>query len=306
MAAVGTASCSDEIRDAADLFEQLLVLEPLLQRDDVNRLARVVHLRQRFVNRLMPQVVKFLAALLEFLDALAQAFVGRKQHATQHALLRLRRMRRQPPLRYWPVGTDFVITNGAEFFNRPLYCLNSAFRVDGGDKPEFSLYLPGRGGNLRFGIKTSAGVKWLNDAQQIVARYRPGSMVYEIRDPLLGDGELDLTVLPLSETKGVIARAELQPATPIELVWAFGGANGMKGRRNGDIGCEREPVSKFFQLRPEQCAGNEFSIATNTFVLRSKTATIAGVASAGAELSRGRREQVGESRRIARVRQRNE
>ena len=69
------------------------------------------------------------------------------------------------PLRYWPIGTDFVITNGAEFFNRPLYCLNSAFRIDGGDKPEFSLYLPGRGGNLRFGIKTSAGVKWLNDAQ---------------------------------------------------------------------------------------------------------------------------------------------
>jgi hypothetical protein len=112
------------------------------------------------------------------------------------------------PLRYWPVGTDFVITNGAEFFNRPLYCLNSGFRIDGGDKPEFSLYLPGRGGNLRFGIKTSAGVKWLNDAQQIITRYRPGSLLYEIRDPLLGDGELDLTVLPLSETKGFIARAE--------------------------------------------------------------------------------------------------
>src|SRR5580658_10495776 len=44
------------------------------------------------------------------------------------------------PLRYWPAGTDFVITNGAEFFNRPLYCLNSAFRIDGGDKPEFSIY----------------------------------------------------------------------------------------------------------------------------------------------------------------------
>lgn len=52
------------------------------------------------------------------------------------------------PLRYRPDGTDFVITNGTEFFNRPLYCLNSAFRVDGGDKPEFSIYLPGRGGNL--------------------------------------------------------------------------------------------------------------------------------------------------------------
>ena len=190
------------------------------------------------------------------------------------------------PLRYHPDGTDFVITNGTEFFNRPLYCLNTAFRVDSGDKPEFSIYLPGRGGNLRFGIKTADGLKWLNDAEKIVARYRPGSMVYEIHDPLLGDGELDLAVLPLSETKGFILQVELRGTkSSVELVWAFGGANGMKGSRNGDIGCEKEPVSQFFQLRPEQCKGNEFSVESNTFVLHSKPATIAGVAPIGAKLA---------------------
>ena len=189
------------------------------------------------------------------------------------------------PLRYWPVNGDFVITNGLEFFNRPLYGMNSAFRIDGGDKPEFSLYLPGRGGNLRFGIKTAAGIKWLNDAQQIVARYRSGSMVYEIRDPLLGDGELDITALPLSGMKGLIVRAELSGAkNSVELVWAFGGVNGMKGSRGGDIGCEREPVSQFFQLKPEQCKGNEFSLATNIFILQSKAATIAGIFPANAKL----------------------
>jgi len=190
-------------------------------------------------------------------------------------------------LRYWPVGTDFVITNGTEYFNRPLYCLNTAFRVDGGDKPEFSIYLPGRGGNLRLGIQTATGVKWLNDAQQIVARYRPGSMVYEIRDPLLDTGELDLTVLPLSDSKGFIAQVSLHGTKSSVglLVWAFGGVNGMKGSRNGDIGCEQEPVSQFFQLRPEQCIGNEFSIGSNTFVLHSKFATIAGVAPIGAKLA---------------------
>jgi hypothetical protein len=50
------------------------------------------------------------------------------------------------PLRYHPEGTDFVIENGSEFFNRPLYGINTAFRVDAGDRPEFSLYMPGRGG----------------------------------------------------------------------------------------------------------------------------------------------------------------
>ena len=81
------------------------------------------------------------------------------------------------PLRYHPEGTDFVVENGKEFFNRPLYGGNTAFRVDGGDKPEFMLYLPGRGGNLRFGLKTAKGSKWLKDAEKITTRYRPGSMV---------------------------------------------------------------------------------------------------------------------------------
>ena len=127
------------------------------------------------------------------------------------------------PPRYTPVGTDFVITNGTEFFNRPLYCLNSTFHVEGGDKPESSVYLPGRDGNLRFGIKISADVKWLNAADKIIARYRPGLMVYEIQDALLAGGKLDLTVLPLRETKGMIARVGLRGTRlPVELLSAFG------------------------------------------------------------------------------------
>jgi len=187
------------------------------------------------------------------------------------------------PLRYFPDGTDFVITNGVEFFNRPLYGGNTAFRVDAGDKPEFSLYLPGRGGNLRFAIKTERGIKWLNDAAQVVARYRPGSMRYEVRDPLLGNGRLELDALLVPEGRAWISRVVLTGTTvPTELLWAFGGANGMRGRRSGDIGCESEPVSAFFQLRPEQCAGNIVTLLGNRFTLTGPRATIAGVASAGA------------------------
>lgn len=182
------------------------------------------------------------------------------------------------PLRYTPDNGDFVITNGAEFFNRPLYGANTAFRIDGGDKPELSLYLPGRGGNLRFGIQTTNGMKWLNGAETVVTRYRAGELIYDVSDSALGDGTLELTVLPMDKVRGVVGRAQLQGATsPITFIMAYGGANGMRGRRGGDIGCEREPVSEFFQLKPDQCKGNEFSITTNTFVLHSKPATIAGV-----------------------------
>ena len=190
------------------------------------------------------------------------------------------------PLRYQPVGTDFVIENGTEFFNRPLYGTNTAFRVDAGDRPEFSLYMPGRGGNLRLGIKTSGGEKWLFDTARIITRYRPGSMLYEISDPLLGSGKLRLTALPMGDTEGLMLRVELQgTAGPVELFWAYGGASGERGRRDGDIGTESIPISTYFQLKPEFCRGNSFIINGNAFTLRSKPATIVGLMPVGSKLT---------------------
>ena len=194
--------------------------------------------------------------------------------------------RTERPLRYRPEGSDFVIENGQEFFNRPLYGTNTAFRVDAGDRPEFSLYLPGRGGVLRLGIKTDAGAKWLFDAQRVSTRYRPGSMLYEIRDPLLGGGVLHLTALASGEGEGLVLRAELRDtSSPLELVWAYGGASGERGRRDGDIGTEPVPVSQFFQLKPEHCRGNSFAVSEDTFTLRSKPATITGLAPQGSKLA---------------------
>lgn len=88
------------------------------------------------------------------------------------------------PLRYRAEGGDFVIDNGAEVFNRSLYGGHTAFRVEGGDRPEFALYLPGRGGNLRLGTRRGRESRWLHDARPISTRYRPGELLYEIRDLL--------------------------------------------------------------------------------------------------------------------------
>ncbi len=173
------------------------------------------------------------------------------------------------PLRYTPDGTDFVITNGAEFFNRPMYT-NTAFRVDGGDKPEFALYLQGRGGNLRLGLLAPDGrSKWLNDATQVVTRYRPGSLVYEISDPLLGEkGKLHLTAMVLPYGQGLIVQVDTVAAPNLQLVWGYGGANGATGSRGGDIGTESQPVSRYFQLQPANCAGDTFNFGKGTFSLQ--------------------------------------
>ncbi len=190
------------------------------------------------------------------------------------------------PLRYRPDGHDFVIENGTELFNRPLYGGNTAFRVDAGDKPEFLLYLPGRGGNLRIGLKTERGALWALHAARVVSRYRPGSMLYEIRDAVLGEGVVSLTVLARYDREGLILRAE-QRGIPglVEIVWAFGGVTAKRGRRDGDIGTEGVPIGEYFQLRPEYCQGNAFSLSTGSFTLRSKTATLVGRAPRGSRQS---------------------
>ena len=194
-------------------------------------------------------------------------------------------------LRYHPDGTDFVIKNGKEFFNRPLYGGNTAFRVDAGDKPEFSLYLPGHGGNMRFGIRTAEGCKWLHDAETVISRYRPGSMIYEVRDPLLKGGILTLSVMGLYEADGFIVQVKLRGSpTSVEWITTFGGASGKRGKRSGDIGCESQPVSEFFKLTPQNCQHNSFTIDKNHWYLTSKIANFKGVFSEGTQLTVGNSE----------------
>jgi hypothetical protein len=188
------------------------------------------------------------------------------------------------PLRYRPRGTDFVIDDGPEYFNRPIYT-NTAFRIDGGDKPEFSLFLPGRGGDLRLGVRTPSGAFWLDQAARIETAYRPGSLVYDISDPRLGAGSVRVTALVLEGRAGCIVRCDLTGGPGLELVWAYGGANGDRGRRDADIGTEREPVGRFFQLEPEYCRNNAFSVDPEGFTLRNPVCDIRGVAAAGTRLA---------------------
>ena len=162
-------------------------------------------------------------------------------------------------LRYRPEGTDFVITNGTNRFNRALYGSNTAFRVEAGDLPEFAMYLPGMGGNLKFGLSDGKTSKWLTDAQTIIARYRPGSMLYTIADPMLAGGNLEMVVLPLAEAEGLIVKLTSgQLPDNLELVVAYGGATGKKFSREGDLGADPESS---FDLNPAYCADNEYQIS---------------------------------------------
>ncbi len=168
-------------------------------------------------------------------------------------------------LRYLPEGNDFVIKNGDRRFNRAIYGTNTAFRVEAGDLPEFALFTGRMAGNFKFGLISGNNSKWLINANEIEARYRPGSMIYKINDPILGEGILNLVVLAMADAEGMIIKANFNNINKdVTLVWAFGGASGKKIRRNGDLNADPDTV---FYLIPENCKENVFEITDNSFVL---------------------------------------
>ncbi|SMO41524.1 protein of unknown function [Chryseobacterium rhizoplanae] len=160
---------------------------------------------------------------------------------------------------------DFLLVNGKYRFNRALYGNNRASRVEAGDLPEFALYLPGMGGNLQFVIQNGKSIKKLIQADTIETRYRPGMMLYTIKDQILGNGNLKLTVLAQSEEEGLILKMETENIDPLSKIYAvYGGASGKTFSRNGDIGAD--PESGFYLL-PEYCESNQFQINKNQFEL---------------------------------------
>jgi len=168
-------------------------------------------------------------------------------------------------LRYTPDGQDFVIVNGNKKFNRALYGTNTGFRVETGDLPEFALYLPRMGGNLSFQIGNKHKTISLNDASRIESRYRAGSRIYNITDPLLGNGSIRLTALAMSEAEGLILKMETKGIPKNTIIsWTFGGAADKRFSREGDLGVD---PTDCFDLKPEYCAGNKYFINKNCFSL---------------------------------------
>ena len=169
----------------------------------------------------------------------------------------------QREIHYQPDGEDFLLVKGSRRFNRALYGGNTAFRVEAGDLPEFALYLPGMGGNIKFGLIKNNESKWLINARKIETRYRAGSMVYKISDSLLGKGFITITVLSLFEQEGLLIKLEANNINrDVQLIAAYGGATGLKFSRDGDIGAD--PESSFY-LKPEYCVDNVYSIHKNQF-----------------------------------------
>ena len=169
-------------------------------------------------------------------------------------------------LHYAPQDGWFVKQQGKMRFNRSLYSTNTAFRIEAGDVPEFGLYLPGMGGNIRLAIQQGNSIKWVNDADSIETRYRPEHMQYVLRDKLLGTGSLQLDVLAMQADEGLLMQLTSNNiAADVQVHVVYGGVSGKKFSRDGDIGADPESV---WYLQPGYCSGNNIRFGTGgTFTI---------------------------------------
>jgi len=168
-------------------------------------------------------------------------------------------------LRYQPSAEGYKGINLKRKFNRALYGTNTGFRVEAGDQPEFALYLPGMGGNLKLGFKKDGVSKWLTAADSVVAIYNPGEMLYEIYDQALAGGKINIAVLAFADEEGMVLKiSAYNLKQPIEIFASYGGVSGQKFSRDGDLGADPESV---FYLKEENCKDNQFNIADNQFKL---------------------------------------
>lgn len=145
------------------------------------------------------------------------------------------------PVHYLPDGLSAVATDGQAKFNRGLYGAHTGFRVDCSDMPEFGIYLPRMGGNLRLTLP----------AGKCVARYTPGRMDYS-----QGGVEVEAQVLRSSD----MALWAIHNSTKhtVEIPVRFGGVADKKFYREGDLGVDAPDC---FDLKPEYCKGNIYKVA---------------------------------------------
>lgn len=168
-------------------------------------------------------------------------------------------------LRYQPDGRDFKIENGNLKFNRALYGTNTAFRIEAGDLPEFAFYMPGMGGNCQLLLQKGKEILPLNKARNIITRYRPGSMIYEISDPILGKGKMMLTAIAMADEEGLILKATFEDVpVDLHLQTVYGGASDRKFSRSGDLNAD--PGDCFF-LKAENCVNNYYTLTDSGFIV---------------------------------------
>lgn len=152
------------------------------------------------------------------------------------------------PLHYTPLadGSGAVCTDGTVKYNRGLYGAHSGFRIDCSDMPEFGIYLPRMGGNLRLTLPEG----------KCEAVYIPGKMLYT-QGGVVVEAQVGRT------TDAALWKITNTGKSVAEVGVSFGGVAEKKFSREGDLGVD---PADCFDLKPAYCAGNIYTFPKKNIV----------------------------------------
>lgn len=121
---------------------------------------------------------------------------------------------------------SFSMKAQIDTFSHELSTKNTDSFIKGAKIPEFSFYLPGKAGDIKFGLIQGDTSVWLSDLHSTCTSFKTG-LKYLISGSILKQGKLIFIALPLFQTDGLIIQIQgEQLPKGIQLFWAFGGASG--------------------------------------------------------------------------------
>lgn len=158
-------------------------------------------------------------------------------------------------MQYWPEEEGIVCIDGQNRFTRALYGRCNASRLETSDEPEFGLYMPYMGGNIRFDI----------DHTQIRTVYDGVSREYQITLPA------SMRRNPKQEAYAMLTAYALQVPSDggiwqiegrnvrhgVFMQMRYGAATNGSFSRNGDLGVDRPDC---FDFTLDKCKGNVYTL----------------------------------------------
>jgi len=165
-------------------------------------------------------------------------------------------------VQYWPEEEGIVCINGKHRFTRALYGRCEAARLETSDEPEFGLYMPYMGGNVRFDVEHTS----------IKAIYDGVSRDYEIVLPASmrkNKGQeavvfLSAFALQVPTAGGIWQISAKNVKKGARMQVRFGAASNASFSRNGDMGVDKKDC---FDFTFDKCKGNEYTLQASAFDL---------------------------------------
>lgn len=121
----------------------------------------------------------------------------------------------------------------------------------------FGFFMPETGGYLLTGIICGEKSIWLHEAAKLKVEKLNNGWKVIISDPIIGKGNVTMTVLPLSSSNGLVLEVTGKNTSDnLDFLWTYGGCS-----------ARNDSSEKKVFLKPEQCLYNIFSDEINAFTV---------------------------------------